>query len=104
MSTFLVMRRQAGPQWNPALSLREQTGFAEHARYMDALVEQGVVILGGPLPDRRVALAVEAESLKKVQTVLADDPWTGSHLVDDRIEPWTILLDTRPPAASQRPA
>jgi uncharacterized protein YciI len=77
--------------------LREQSGFAEHAEYLDALVEQGTLILGGPLPDRRVALVLQAESLEAVQMLLANDPWTGSHLVEDHVEPWTILLDARHP-------
>jgi uncharacterized protein YciI len=93
MSTFLVMRRQTGPQWDPARSLREQSGFAEHAAYLDGLVEHGNIILGGPLPGRLVALVFQAESLEEVRALLADDPWTGSHLVDDCIAPWTILLD-----------
>lgn len=95
VATFLVIRRQAGPQWNSALSLREQSGFAEHAAFMDGLVERGVVILGGPLPDRRVAMAFEVRSLEELHAHLANDPWTGSHLVDDHVEPWTILLDSR---------
>ncbi len=28
---------------------------------------------------------------------LARDPWTGTHLVTDLIEPWTIRLDARNP-------
>lgn len=84
MPTFLVTRHQSGPQWNPALSLREQSGFAAHAHYLDGLVEQGTLLLGGPLPDRRVALVFDARSAAEVQRLLAADPWTGSHLVDDR--------------------
>ena len=51
---------------------------------------------GGPLADEhRVAFAVEAPSEDAVNATLDRDPWTGSHLVTDAVEPWTIRLDGR---------
>jgi hypothetical protein len=38
---------------------------------------------------------VEAESEADVRATLARDPWSGSHLVVDAVEPWTIRLDGR---------
>jgi hypothetical protein len=63
---------------------------------MDGLVETGFVVLGGPLADEhRVVLAVEAESEADVRVTLARDPWSGTHLVIDSVEAWTIRLDGR---------
>jgi hypothetical protein len=63
---------------------------------MDGLVDDGFVVLGGPLDDgMRVVLAVEAGSVDAVHATLARDPWSGSHLVVDTVEPWTIRLDGR---------
>ena len=63
---------------------------------MDALVDAGFVVLGGPLADgRRVAHAGEAESEDAVRTTLARDPWSETHLQIEAIEPWTIRLDGR---------
>jgi hypothetical protein len=62
---------------------------------MDGLVEQGFIVLGGPLGDGRVVHVVEAESEHDVRATLARDPWSGSHLVVDAIDPWTIRLDGR---------
>jgi hypothetical protein len=63
---------------------------------MDELVDRGFVVLGGPLADeRRVVLAVDAESEDAVHATLAGDPWTGTHLLTDSVEPWTIRLDGR---------
>jgi hypothetical protein len=62
---------------------------------MDGLVDEGFIVLGGPLADERVVHAVEAESEDAVRTTLARDPWSGSHLLVDTIEPWTIRLDAR---------
>jgi len=63
---------------------------------MDELVETGFIVLGGPLADEhRVVHIVEAESEDAVRATLARDPWTGTHLRIDSIEPWTIRLDGR---------
>jgi uncharacterized protein YciI len=96
MAMFHVVLRQAGPQWLPGRSLEEQTGWQEHAEYMDALVEEGFIVLGGPVSDDgRVVHAVEAESEDAVRATWARDPWSETHLVVDSIEPWTIRLDGR---------
>ena len=80
----------------PSRLLEEQSGWDAHAAFMDELVEEGFIVLGGPLGDeRRVVHAVEAESEEVVRTRLAQDPWSGTHLEVDAIEPWTIRLDGR---------
>jgi len=76
--------------------MEQQTGWQAHAAFMDALVEQGFVVLGGPLADEvRVVLAIEADTEDSVRETLAADPWSGTHLVIDAVEPWTIRLDAR---------
>jgi len=95
---FLVVLRRAGPEWDRSKPMEEQSGWDEHASFMDGLVDDGFVVLGGPLADEvRVAHAVEAESEEAVRATLARDPWSGTHLVVDSIEPWTIRLDARHP-------
>jgi hypothetical protein len=94
MPIFLVTEHRDGPAWDRALTLRDQSGFAEHAAFMDALVADGVVMLGGPLADEhRVVLVVNAESEQAVRERFQHDPWMGSHLSIAGIERWTILLD-----------
>ncbi|WP_027861276.1 YciI family protein [Marmoricola sp. URHB0036] len=96
MSVFLVTLHRSGPSYDPALPLEEQSGWSEHAAFMDDLVDSGFVVLGGPLADEhRVVLAVEAESDDAVRRTLAADPWHPSHLVVDTVEPWTVRLDSR---------
>ena len=95
MTYFVVLRRR-GPQWDPARPMEEQTDWTAHAEFMDALVDAGFVILGGPLEDEhRVVLAVESESEAVVRETFGRDPWSGSHLVIDTIDLWTIRLDGR---------
>jgi uncharacterized protein YciI len=96
MAMFHVVLTRSGPQWRRGRPLEEQSGWEEHAAFMDALVADGFVVLGGPLFDEhRVVHAVEAESEEAIRSRLAEDPWSGSHLVIDAIEPWTIRLDGR---------
>ena len=95
VAMFHVVLRQAGPEFDQALPLEEQTLFAEHAAYMNGLVEKGRIVLGGLLPNSRVALAMEAESEDAIEAIWALDPWAYSHLLLESIEPWDIRLDGR---------
>ena len=98
MPMFLVMLHRSGPEWDASKPLEEQSGWREHAAFMDGLVDEGFVVLGGPLPDEhRVAHAVEAESEEAVRATFARDPWSETHLRVDTVEPWTIRLDGRHP-------
>jgi len=95
MAYFVVLRR-TGPRWDPSRPLEEQSDWEAHAAFMDRLVDDGFVVLGGPLADEvRVVLAVEAESEEAVRATLARDPWHGTHLVEESIDAWTIRLDGR---------
>jgi hypothetical protein len=98
VATFLVVLRRSGPEWDPSRPMEEQSDWLVHASFMDGLVDAGFIILGGPLADEhRVVHAVEAESEDEVRATLARDPWSGTHLLVDSIEPWTIRLDGRRP-------
>jgi len=90
---FLVVLRRSGPEYDLSRPLEEQPGWREHAAFMDGLVDDGFIVLGGPLSDEvRTAHAVRAGSEDEVRAILARDPWSGSHLVIDTIDPWTIRL------------
>lgn len=96
MAMFLLVLRQSGPDFDRSRPLEEQSRWSEHAAFMDGLVDDGFIVLGGPLADDgRVAHAVEADSAQAVRETLARDPWSETHLRIDTIEPWTIRLDAR---------
>jgi hypothetical protein len=85
-----------GPEWDGARSLREQDGWDEHAAFMDALVDEGFIVLGGPIGDgSRVLHAVFADDEETIRARLGADPWSGSRLRIASVEPWTVLLDGR---------
>jgi len=83
--------------WESSRGMREQDEWDAHARFMDALVDEGFVVLGGPVGDgARVLMAVSAENEQAVEARLAEDPWRRMGLLRTAtIEPWEILLDGR---------
>ena len=64
---------------------------------MDCLVNDGFVVLGGPLAnDREILHAISAPSEEAVRERLAQDNWhQNGMLTITSIEPWTILLGGR---------
>jgi hypothetical protein len=93
---FLVVLRRSGPAWDPSRPMEEQSDWEGHASFMDGLVDDGFIVLGGPLSDEvRVAHAVESESEDAIRATFARDPWSETHLRVESVEPWTIRLDGR---------
>ena len=92
---FFAVRLERGGPWDWSRGLREQDGWDAHARFMDSLVEEGFIILGGPLAGERDVLhAVSAPSEQAVRQRLAEDNWAQNGMLRIKsIEPWTILLD-----------
>jgi uncharacterized protein YciI len=97
MANFAV-RLVHGPGWDSSRPIREQDGWDEHAAFMDGLVDDGVVILGGPVGEGEQTLhVVEAASEHDIRTRLARDPWAAAGLLQvGSIEPWALWLDSRP--------
>jgi hypothetical protein len=94
---FLVVLRRSGPEYDHSKPLEQQSAWKEHAAFMDELVDDGFIVLGGVLADEmRTAHAVEAGSEEEIRERLAQDPWSGSHLVVDSIDGWTIRLQRSP--------
>lgn len=93
MAYFAVLRER-GAAWDASRAMAEQARWAEHAAFMNALADDGFVVLGGPLGDgHRILLIVNAESEDGIQARLAADPWTPMQLLRlAGIEPWQILL------------
>jgi hypothetical protein len=96
MATFHVVIHRSGPDYDRSLPLEQQSGWDEHAAFMDGLVEAGFMVLGGPLGDEyRIVHVVEAVSEDEVRETLARDPWSGTHLVVESVDAWTLRLDAR---------
>jgi uncharacterized protein YciI len=93
---FHVVIHRSGPEYDLTKPLEEQSGWREHADFMNGLEDAGFIVLGGPLSDEyRVVHVVEAESEHAIRETFARDPWSETHLRIDSIDPWTIRLDSR---------
>ena len=101
--TYFAVRLRRGPAWNAARPMREQVLWAQHAVFMDALADEGFVVLGGPLAEPAVLLVIDAPSEDVIRTRLAADPWHAAKLLEIvGVEPWTILLDRDAAPAAHR--
>jgi hypothetical protein len=102
---FFAVRLERGGPWDWSRDLREQSGWEEHARFMDSLVDDGFIILGGPLAGERAILhAISAPSEQAVRDRLGEDNWSRNGMLSiTSIEPWTILLDGRRAGAPAAP-
>jgi uncharacterized protein YciI len=97
--TYFLVKRTHGSSWDPSRLRREQDGWDAHAAFMDALVDEGFVVLGGPVGegDGDYALqVVEADSEEDVRNRLASDPWGEDMLVTENVERWSIWLQRSP--------
>ena len=97
MSYFAVIR-DAGPAWQDAKGAFEQPGAAEHAAFMNALADDGLILFAGPVAGTqqgriRVLLVAEAPNQAEINQRLANDPWAKSQmLVTTSIEPWMLVV------------
>jgi uncharacterized protein YciI len=95
---YYAVTRERGASWDRSRPMREQDRWDDHAAFMDGLVDEGLVVLGGPIGDgdRRFLLIFDAASQQEIHAHLAEDPWTPMELLRVvAIEPWEILLGER---------
>ncbi len=92
--TYYAVTRERGERWVASLGMREQEEWDEHAAFMEALVADGFILLGGPLGDgSKTLLIIAAEGEQEIEARLAEDPWAPMGLLRVAgIERWEILL------------
>jgi catechol 2,3-dioxygenase-like lactoylglutathione lyase family enzyme/uncharacterized protein YciI len=96
MANFAV-RLVHGPGWHDSRPIRGQDGWDAHAAFMDGLVDDGFIIVGGPVGTGEQTLhVVEAANEAEIRARLAADPWASAGLLRvGTIEPWALWLDFR---------
>ena len=98
--TFLAFS-SAGPNRETPKGTREQPFWDEHAAFIDRLVADGFILMGGPLVDeggmpQGALLIVNAEDENEVREKLKNDPWfTHGILKLENIKRWQIFIDVR---------
>ena len=99
-NTFLAFS-SAGPNRDFSKGTREQPFWDEHAAFIDQLVDQGFILMGGPLVDERgmpygALLIVNAEDENEVREKLKNDPWFERGILKlESIKRWQIFIDER---------
>ena len=90
---FAVLNTR-GPKWDHAKPMEQHDGWRAHADFMNALVAEGFIVLGGPLEGPRdVLLIVHAEDEAEVTARLAPDVWMLNGFLQRRwIAPWSLRL------------
>ena len=97
MKNAFVAISSAGPNRDPSKDTREQAFWDEHANFIDQLVEEGFILMGGPLVDEGGALLIlNAEDENEVREKLKNDPWFKQGILKlESLKRWQIFIDER---------
>jgi uncharacterized protein YciI len=70
----------------------------DHLAYMRSLLQEGTVVLAGPVGDGSGAMVVLAvDSEEEARRVVRDDPYTAAGVgVDHVLRPWNVVIPARP--------
>ena len=95
-NTFVTIS-SAGPNRDRSKGTREQPFWKEHAAFIDQLVTEGFVLMGGPLADEGGAmLIVNADNENEVREKLENDPWIKHGVLKlEGVKRWLIFIDVR---------
>lgn len=93
--SIYVITRAISLAWDSNKPFREQAGWEEHAAFMDQLLAEGFIKLGGPLDGGlEVLLVVEAPNAQTALARLSADPWEKARLLKTRgVSQWDVTLN-----------
>ncbi|MEJ2557123.1 MAG: YciI family protein [Anaerolineae bacterium] len=97
MKNTFVAISSAGPNRDSSKGTREQPFWDEHAEFIDKLVDEGFILMGGPLVDEGGALLiVNAEDENEVREKIKNDPWYEQGILKlESIRHRQIFIDMR---------
>ncbi len=97
MKNNFVVISSAGPNRDFSKDTREQPFWGEHAAFIDQLVDDGFILMGGPLVDEGGSLLiVNAEDENEVREKLKNDPWMQHGILKlESVKRWQIFIDVR---------
>jgi len=97
MKNTFVAISSAGPNRDLSRGTREQPFWDEHAEFIDRLVAEGSILMGGPLVDEGGSLLIfNAEDEDEVRKKLKNDPRLERGILkQDSIKRWQIFIDAR---------
>ena len=94
--TFVIFFKP-GTAWIAGKTSREQLYWTEHAAFMDALFEDGTVIMGGPFADySSILVIIEASDENTVRELFKRDPFIVQGILHlSSVHEWVVFLDAR---------
>jgi uncharacterized protein YciI len=95
-NTYMILS-SCGPNRDLSKDTREQAFWDDHVPFINNLIEEGFIFLGGPLIDEGGAvLVVRAEDEAEVRRKMQHDPWyVNGILTLDSVKRWEIYVDER---------
>ncbi len=95
MKTFIVLS-SAGAHRDLSKGSREQAYWDEHEVFIDGLVDEGFIMMGGPFSDGGALLIVWSESEAAVRAKMSEDPWYDQEILTlVAVKQWDIFIDKR---------
>jgi uncharacterized protein YciI len=97
MKNIFVAISSAGPNRDPVKPTREQPLWDEHAAFIDQLVSDGFIFMGGPLVDEGGSLLMfNTADANEVREKMKKDPWFQHGILKlESIKGWQIFIDER---------
>jgi uncharacterized protein YciI len=97
MKNIFLAISSAGPNRDFSKSTREQAFWDEHAQFIDQLVDDGFILMGGPLVDEGGSLLIfNAQDENEVRQKLKNDPWAKHGILKlESVKHWEIYIDNR---------
>ena len=94
-----MVRFRAGPTWTSG-SVREQPDWEAHAEFVNALIERGTFVMGGPFSDNSGSMnLLEGIDADEARRILEDDPFMKNGVfVLEEIREWNVFVDELSPA------
>jgi uncharacterized protein YciI len=96
-ATYFAMVGARGESWDASRPMRQQERYEEHMAFLDALADDGLVILGGLLGEREehFLFIFAAENVGAVEERLAADPWMRLGIVRTvSVDRWDITVQS----------
>jgi len=90
----VIVRWRAGPTWTSGPP-EEQPGWEEHAVFIDALIERGIFVMGGPYSDYSGSHTIlENVDEEEARELMLRDPFVanGVFVLED-VRAWNVYVD-----------
>jgi len=99
-NTFIAIS-SAGPKADPSKVTRQQPFWDEHVAFIDQLVAEGFIMMGGPFVNEAeiphgALFILNTEDENEVRNKLKNDPWFEKGILKlESVSRWQIFIDAR---------